>query len=100
MTTKAMELGERCCSWSLYYSSNVKKKEDSGGTSPAKAYATKKTKSPGLMLASDAAPLFTLHVRLGTCHPISRRRLAREPVILNREGGSSAAMAVDGDQRL
>jgi hypothetical protein len=50
-------------------------------------------------LASDAAPLFTLHARLDACHPISRRRLAREPVILNREGGSSAAMAVDGGRR-
>jgi hypothetical protein len=100
MTTKAMELGERCCSWSLYYSSNVKKKkEDSGGTSPAKAYATKKTKSPDLMLASDAAPLFTLHVRPGTCHPISHRGLAREPVVFNHEGGSSAAMVMDDGRR-
>jgi hypothetical protein len=56
----------------------------------------KKTKSPSLMLASDVAPLFTLHARPGACHPISHHRLAREPVILNREGGSSAAMAVDG----
>jgi hypothetical protein len=31
--------------------------------------------------------------------PISRRRLAREPVVLNRKGGSSAAMAVDGGRR-
>jgi hypothetical protein len=52
-----------------------------------------------LMLASDAAPLFTLHARPGACHRISRRRLAREPIVLNREGGSSAAMAVDGGQR-
>jgi hypothetical protein len=74
----------------------MRKKEDRGGTSPARAYAAKKTKPPGLMLASDAAPLFTLHARLGAYHPISRRRLAREPVVLNREGGSSAAMAVDG----
>jgi hypothetical protein len=77
----------------------VRKEEDSGGTSPARAYAGKKAMSPGLMLASDAAPLFILHARLGACHPISRRRLAREPVVLNREGGSSAAMAVDGGQR-
>jgi hypothetical protein len=77
----------------------VRKKEDSGGTSLARAYAAKKTKSLGLMLVSDVAPLFTLHVRSGACHPISRRRLAREPVILNREGGSSAAMAVDGGRR-
>jgi hypothetical protein len=99
MATRAMELGERCYNWSSYYSSSVRKKEDSGGTSPARAYATKKTTSPGLMLASNAAPLFTLHVRPGACHPICRRRLAREPVILNYEGGSSAAMAVDGGRR-
>jgi hypothetical protein len=78
----------------------VRKKEDNGGTSLARAYATKKTKSPGLMLASDMAPLFILHVRPGACHPISRRRLAREPIILNRKGGGSAAMAVDGGRRL
>jgi hypothetical protein len=80
------------------YSSSVRK-EDSGGTSPAKAYAVKKTKSLSLMLASDAALLFTLHARPGACHPISHRRLVREPVVLNREGGSSAAMAVDSGQR-
>jgi hypothetical protein len=51
------------------------------------------------MLASDAAPLFALHVRPGAFHPISRRRLAKEPVVLNHEGGSSAAMAVDGGRR-
>jgi hypothetical protein len=77
----------------------MRKKEDSGGTSPARAYAVKKMKSPGLILASDAAPLFTLNVRLSACHPISRCRLAREPVVLNREGGSSEAMAVDGGRR-
>ena len=43
----------------------MRKKEDRGGTSSARAYAAKKTKSPDLMLASDAAPLFTLHARLG-----------------------------------
>jgi hypothetical protein len=69
MATRAMELGERCCRWSPYYSNNVRKKEDSGGTSPARAYATKKTKSPSLMSASDAAPLFTLHARSAACHP-------------------------------
>jgi hypothetical protein len=99
MATRAMELGERCCSWSPYYSNNVRKKEDKGGTNPARAYAVKKTKSPGLMLANDAALLFTLHTRPGACHPISRRRLAREPVVLNLEGGSSATMAVDGGRR-
>jgi hypothetical protein len=77
----------------------VRKKDDSGDTNPTRAYAAKKTKSPGLMLASDAAPPFTSHMRSGTCHPISHRRLAREPVVLNREGGSSTAMAVDGDRR-
>jgi hypothetical protein len=76
----------------------MRKKEDSGGTSPARAYAAKKMKSPSL-LVSDVAPLFTLHARLGAYHPISRHRLAREPVVLNREGGSSAAMAVDGGRR-
>jgi hypothetical protein len=78
----------------------VRKKENSDGTSPARAYAMKKTKSPGLMLASDTALLFTLHERPSAYHPISRRRLVREPVVLNREGGSSAAVAVDGDRRL
>jgi hypothetical protein len=66
---------------------------------PARAYAAKKTKSPGLMLASDAAPLFTLHARPSACHPIRHRSLAREPVVLNHEGGSSAAMAVDDGRR-
>jgi hypothetical protein len=75
------------------------RKEDSGGTSPAKAYAMKKKKSPSLMLASDTALLFTLHARPGACHPISCRRLARELVILNREGGSSTTMVVDGGRR-
>jgi hypothetical protein len=77
----------------------MRKKEDNGGTSPAKAYVTKKTKSPILMLANDAASLFTLHARPGACHPINRRRLAKEPVVLNREGGSSTVMVVDGGQR-
>jgi hypothetical protein len=40
-----------------------------------------------------------LHARPGACHPISRYKLAREPVALNCEGGSSAAMAVDGGRR-
>jgi hypothetical protein len=75
-------------------------KEDSGGTSPARTYATKKMKSPGLMLANDATPCFSLGVRPGTYHPISHRRLVREPIILNREGGSSAAMAVNEGQGL
>jgi hypothetical protein len=39
-------------------------------------------------------------VRSGACHPISRRRLARKPIILNHEGGSSAAMAVNDGQEL
>jgi hypothetical protein len=37
------------------------------------------------MLASDAAPLFTLHARPSAFHPISRRRLSREPILLSRE---------------
>jgi hypothetical protein len=81
------------------YSSNVRKKGDSDGTSPARAYAAKKTMSADPMLASDAAPLFTLHVRPGTCHLISHIRLAREPVVLNHEGGCSTAMVVDGGRR-
>jgi hypothetical protein len=85
MATRAMELGERCYS---------------GGTSLARVCAAKKTKSPGLMLASDAAPFFSLDARPGACHPISCRRLVREPVVLNHEGGSSPAMAVDGGRRL
>jgi hypothetical protein len=66
---------------------------------PRQGVRREKDKVPRLMLASDAAPLFTLHARPGACHPISHRRLAREPVVLNREGGSSAAMAVDGGRR-
>jgi hypothetical protein len=78
----------------------VRKKEDSGGTSLARAYAAKKTKSPDPMLVSDTTLCFSLGARPGAYHPISRRRLARESVILNREGGSSAAMAVDGGRGL
>jgi hypothetical protein len=78
----------------------VRKREDSGGTSPARAYTEKKMKSPGSILASNAIPCFSLGSRLGACHPISCHRLAREPVILNHEGGSSVAMAVDGGGRL
>jgi hypothetical protein len=73
----------------------VRKKEDSGGTSLARAYAAKKTKSPGLMMASDVAPCFSLGARLGAYHPISCRKLARELVVLNHEGGSSMAMLVN-----
>jgi hypothetical protein len=78
----------------------VRKKDDNGGTSPARAYAIKKTKSPSLMLASDETPCFSLGARPGACHPISHYRLAREPVVLNCEGGSSVAMAVDGGRGL
>jgi hypothetical protein len=78
----------------------MRKKEDSGGTSPAGVYAVKKMKSHGAMLANSAIPCFILSVRLGDCHHISCRRLAREPVILNHEDGSSAAMAVNGGRRL
>jgi hypothetical protein len=41
-----------------------------------------------------------LEARSSACHPISHRRLAREPIVLNREGGSSVAMAVGGGRRL
>jgi hypothetical protein len=78
----------------------MRKKEDSGGTSPARAYAMKKMKSPTTMLTSGVIPRFSLGARLGAYHPISRRRLAREPVVLNYEDGSSAAMAVGGGRRL
>jgi hypothetical protein len=77
-----------------------REEEDSGGTSPARVYAEKKTKYPGSMLVSNAIQHFSLGLRSGACHPISHRRLAREPVILNREDKSSATMAVDGGQRL
>jgi hypothetical protein len=76
------------------------RKEDNGGTSPARAYAAKKTKSPDLKLASDAAPSFSLGVRPGACHPISHCRLAREPVVLNRKGGGSVAMAENNGRGL
>jgi hypothetical protein len=78
----------------------VRKEEDSGGTSPARTYAAKKTNSPGAMLASDAILRFSLGTRPGDYHPISHCRLAREPVVLNREDKSSAAMAVDSGRRL
>jgi hypothetical protein len=39
-------------------------------------------------------------VRPGACHLISCCRLARESDVLNHEGMSSAAMAVDGGQGL
>jgi hypothetical protein len=45
-------------------------------------------------LASDMTPCFSLGVRPGACHPIIWHRLAREPIVLNHEGGSSAAMTV------
>jgi hypothetical protein len=70
----------------------MRKNDDSGGTNPARAYAEKKTKSPGSKLASGMTPRFSLCSKPGACHPISRRKLAREPDDLNREGGSSAAM--------
>jgi hypothetical protein len=78
----------------------MRKKEDSGGISPARAYAEKKMKSPGSMLASDVILCFSLGSRPGVCHPINCHRLAREPAILSHEDGSSAAMAVDGGQWL
>jgi hypothetical protein len=70
----------------------MRKNEDTGGTSPARAYAEKKTKSPGAKLASGTTPRFILCSKPGACHPISHRKLAMEPDDLNREGGSSAAM--------
>jgi hypothetical protein len=76
------------------------RKEDIGDTSLARAYTAKKTKSPGLMLASDVTPCFSLGARLGAYRPISHRRLAKEPVVLNRKGGSSAAMAVNDGRGL
>jgi hypothetical protein len=70
----------------------MRKNDDTGGTSPAKAYAEKKTKSPGARLASGTTPCFSLCSKPGACHHISRRKLAREPDDLNREGRSSTAM--------
>jgi hypothetical protein len=70
----------------------MRKNEDTGGTSPARAYVEKKTKSPGAKLASGTTPRFSLCSKSGTCHPISRRKLAREPDDLNREGGNLAAI--------
>jgi hypothetical protein len=78
----------------------VRKNENSGGTSLARAYAKKKMKSPGSMLASDAILCFSLGSGPGACHPISHHRLARELIVLYREVGSSAAMVMDGGQRL
>jgi hypothetical protein len=71
----------------------MRKNDDTGGTSPARAYAEKKTKSPGAKLASGTTLRFSLCSKSGAYHPISRRKLAREPDDLNREDGSSAAMA-------
>jgi hypothetical protein len=45
-------------------------------------------------------PCFSLGARPRACHPISHRRLAKEPVILNREGGSSAAVERNDGQGL
>jgi hypothetical protein len=70
----------------------MRKNDDSDGTSPARACAEKKTKSPGSKLASGTTPHFSLCLKPGACHPISHRKLARKPDDLNREGGSSAAM--------
>jgi hypothetical protein len=78
----------------------VRKKEDSISTNPARVYAEKKMKYPSPMLARDVIPCFSLGLKLDTCHPISHRRLAREPIILNREDESSVAMVVDGGQKL
>jgi hypothetical protein len=78
----------------------VRKKDDNSDTSLARAYAAKKTKSLSPMLASNATPCFSLDARSGACYPINHHRLAREPVDLNREGGSSASMAVDRGQGL
>jgi hypothetical protein len=70
----------------------MRKNDDTGGTSPARAYAEKKTKSPGTKLASGTTPRFSLCSKPVACHLISRRKLAREPDDLNREDGSSTAM--------
>jgi hypothetical protein len=70
----------------------MRKNDNTGGTSPARAYAEKKTKSPGARLASGTTPRFSLCSKPGACHPISRRKLARELDDLNHEDGSSAAM--------
>jgi hypothetical protein len=78
----------------------MRKEEGSGSTNSARAYAAKKMKSFGPLLASDATLCFSLGVRPGAYHPISHHRLARQPVVLNREGGSSVAMVVDGGRGL
>jgi hypothetical protein len=70
----------------------MRKNDDTGGTSPARAYAEKKTKSPGAKLASGMTPRFSLCSKSGAYHPISHRKLTREPDDLNREDGSSTAM--------
>jgi hypothetical protein len=80
----------------------LQQREEEGGQwwhQPRQSVRREEDEVPGLMLASDVAPLFTLHVRPGTYDAISHHRLAREPVVLNREGGSSAAKVVDGGQR-
>jgi hypothetical protein len=46
-----------------------------------------------------ASMLRCWHARSGACHPISHCKLARQPVVLNRKGGSSAATVVDGGRR-
>jgi hypothetical protein len=56
------------------------------------AYAEKKTKSLDAKLVSGTTPRFSLCSKPGACHPISRRKLVREPDDLNREGGSPTAM--------
>jgi hypothetical protein len=70
----------------------MKKNDDTDGTSPARAYAEKKKKSPGARLASGTTPRFSLCSKPVAYHPINRCKLARELDDLNREDGSSAAM--------
>jgi hypothetical protein len=47
IATRMRECGDRCCNWSPQNSSNVKRKKDTGGTSPAVTKQEKKMNSHG-----------------------------------------------------
>jgi hypothetical protein len=67
---------------------------------PSQGVCHKEDEVPQPHVASDATPCFSLGARPGASHPINCRRLAKEPVVLNREGGSSAPMVVNDGRGL
>jgi hypothetical protein len=75
----------------------MKKKEESGGTSPDRAYDEKKTKSLGRMLASGTIPRHILVSYPGHCHLITFLSFLR-PLSGSGKGGdrTPSPWAVDG----